>query len=98
MIRAESPRAADWLKVMGSREIAIKSPLPHLAILPDSRAWVFDMDLEALTPEQRARLIAHLAERFHLPVAEVEANLDQEGCPVLDEDVTVTISHPWRWI
>lgn len=97
-IREGCAREADWIKVFGSREVILKSPLPHPAVLPGSDvAFVFDIDLKELLPDQRARLINHLAQRFNLPVAEVEEGLDREGCPILDEDVTITVDHPQRW-
>ena len=98
-INEDSPRAADWLKVLGSREVAITSPQPVLASAPGIEAALFyQLDLSALTAEQRARLIAHLAERFHVPLAEVKRDLNQVGCPLLAEDLIVAVSQPWTWL
>lgn len=98
-IREGCPRYADWLAVLGTNEVAIQSPQPHLASAPGIEAAPFFLiDLAELTAEQRARLIKHLAQRFQVPEAEVERDLDAVGCPILDEDVTVTVFHPWRWL
>lgn len=97
-IRAGSPREADWLAVFGSREVVLKHPLPVEGSAPGvPHAFFYELDLTALTKEQRARLIAHLAARFQVPEHEVVQQLDQVGCPILDEDVTVTVTHPQKW-
>lgn len=97
-IREGSAREQDWLDVFGANEVTLKSPLPHLASAPGvPKALFFDLDLAALTDEQRGRLIAHLAQRFQVPEQEVAQDLDQEGCPILDEDVVVTVYHPQKW-
>lgn len=97
-IRQGCPREQDWLAVLGSREVVLKSPLPHLASAPGHpEALFFEMDLAALSGEQRARLIKHLSKRFGVPVSEVARDLDQVGCPILDEDVTVCVAHPQKW-
>jgi hypothetical protein len=93
-IREDSPRAADWIKVFGSREVTLQSPFPQMAKLPSGRRLVYQLDLKALDSEQRARLVAHIAERFHLPVESVDTDLESIGCSILGEDVTVIVSHP----
>jgi hypothetical protein len=51
-----------------------------------------------LTPEQRERMIQHLASKFGLDEQEVKDELDRVGCPVLDEGITVTVFNPQKWI
>lgn len=98
-IREDSPRAADWIKVLGSREAELKHPLPAIGVFPGVGAKEFyELDIAALTSEQRARLIAHLSERFQVPREEVESELDKVGCPILAEDIIITISSPGRWL
>lgn len=97
-IRQGCPREQDWLRVLGTNEVVLKSPVPHLASasgIPE--ALFFEMDLTALSSEQRTRLIKHLARRFHVPEQEVVRDLDRVGCPILDTDVTVTVYHPQKW-
>lgn len=96
-ISEKSSRYQEWLEVLGSNKVILKSPLPHRALLPHGNAMVFDMDLEALTSEQRGRLIAHLSRKFDVPLAEVERDLDTIGCPILASEITITIFHPQKW-
>ena len=97
-IRKDCPRYQDWINVLGTNEVVLKSPVPHLASAPGiPEAPFFEMDLTALSGEQRGRLISHLSQRFQVPEQEVERDLDRVGCPILDTDVTVTVYHPQKW-
>jgi hypothetical protein len=94
-----SPRAADWLKVFGGREIILKYPFARTGDFPGVGARDFyELDLAALTPEQRTRMIVHLASYFHLSEDEVQSTFDDVGCPILAEDVIVAIYNPIRWL
>lgn len=61
------------------------------------RSLVYLLDLDLITPEQRQRLVEHISRKWGLPAAEVEADLDAYGVPILDEDCIVTIHNPQRW-
>lgn len=99
IIRQGSPREQDWLQVLGSRKVELKAPFPQWKSAPGYPAALFyEIDLGALKPDQRARLIVHIARRFQVPVEEVERDLDAVGCPILAEDVGVMVFHPQRWI
>lgn len=91
-IRDDSPRAADWQKVFGrTTQIPITSWLPTHANLPVGRGVeVYMLDLDRITPDERQRLIEHLAGRFDIPRTQIEEVLDQ-GCPLLADDVIVAI-------
>lgn len=96
----EGQRAVVWRKIFGSDTIAIRSPFPTYTILPErGRSLVYELDIESLTSDQRGRLVAHIAERFSILAAEVEAQLDEIGCPILAIDVAVESNDaPWRWL
>lgn len=92
-------RAAEWEAVLGTARLHVRSPIPSRANLPGKPgAEIYLLDLELLTPEQRQRLVAHLAERFGLPVEFVEKNLDVQGVPILAEHCVVAISNPQKWL
>lgn len=98
-INEGSERAAAWTAVFGGRVVPLVSPFPHEASAPGiAAAWFYQIDVTAITPGQRARLVAHIASRFDIPEAEVDAALDTVGCPVLAEDVTVVVANPQKWI
>lgn len=98
-IREDSSRAPAWLEVFGSREIPLRSPFPHWASAPDVPAGLFfQLDLGELTPEQRERLVKFIAGKFSVDEQEVASTLDEVGCPILFEDVTVTVFNPQRWL
>lgn len=95
---ADPERAAAWREVFGGDTVILKSPIPGRANLPGKgETEVYEIDIAALTPEQRQRLITHLAAKFELDPDDVDGNLDQHGCPILSTDVWVTIHNPQRW-
>jgi len=97
-ISEKSERAEMWQTVLGDKTIPIRSPIPTKANLPGKpAASIYEMDIESLTGEQREKLIDYLAERFGIPKAEVAHDLDEVGCPILAEDIIVTIQNPQKW-
>lgn len=98
-ISEQSARYQEWCEVMGSNEIPLKSPFPIAASAPGVKAALFyQIDLTQITPEQRERMIKHIARKFDVDIEEVSSTLDTVGCPVLADDVIVVVSHPQRWI
>lgn len=98
-IDGDDERTAAWRAVFGDDTIPLRSPIPHMANLPGrGEELVYLLDIEALTADQRGRLVQHIASRFDYPAEEVDATLDDHGCPILAEHVTVTIANPWRWL
>jgi len=72
--------------------IPIENYLATRAKLPGhADALVYLLDLARITPDERARLVVRIAERFDMDEAEVELNLDASGCPILAEDAMVAI-------
>jgi hypothetical protein len=66
-IRADSDRAESWREVFGGDRCPVKSILPARANLPGKPdALIYEMDLAALTPKMRERLIQSIAKRFSL--------------------------------
>jgi hypothetical protein len=98
-INARSDRAFDFLTVFGRLTVNVTSPVANLVPLPghDELVRAFYLDLEMITPEERKRLVGHIANRFNVPPAEVEEGLDIVGMPILDSDCIVTVLHPQRW-
>lgn len=77
-------RAKDFAAVFGRTTVPVTSFFPTRANLPGKPgALIFLLDLARLTPDERARLIAHLAQRFGLAPADVAQDLDAQGVPIL---------------
>lgn len=51
---------------------------------------IYEMDLKAISDEQRQRLVESIAARFDLPPDQVAKNIDEEGVPILAEGVSVS--------
>ena len=88
-------RNQDWLTIFGSDTVPIKSPFATRTDLPKTpNARIYELNLNAITPDQRQALVAHIAKKFGYDPAYVEANLNDEGVPLLANDVTITIHRP----
>jgi hypothetical protein len=87
---------AEWKRIFGRPEVPIVSILPRLYDLPgfDEPQVAYDLDLAALTLEQRQKLVSFIAEQFDLETDEVEASLDTHGCPVHACGVFISTSDP----
>ena len=89
---ADPERAAMILEIYGSHEIPLLSPIPTYQSLPIGERLCYLVNLRCLTPEQRQRLVSHIAGRFNLDPTHVDSKLDQVGVPVLADNITVTSS------
>lgn len=98
-IRPDSERAQTWREVFGSTTVPIRSPSPVRANVANITDGLFyQIDLRQITPEQRARMVAHITRAFAIPAAEVDAALDSVGCPILADDVAVIEQSPQKWM
>ena len=88
-----SPRAANWQHIFGRlTDVPLCSPFPILVHVPDHQnALAYLLDVSLITPEERLRLVNHIAKYFSQTHAEVERDLDVHGVPILAEDVLVSI-------
>jgi hypothetical protein len=98
IINEKSTRYQEWLAIMGTNEIPLLTPIPQMVALPSGVAPCLWIDIAALTYEQKERMVKHLATKFSIPEQEVAHDLDGVGCPILDEEVTVVIFNPQKWI
>lgn len=83
-------RAAFWRGVLGTDTVPVVSVVPQWDKLPGfaEPALCYMLDLKALDAEMRQRLVGGIAERFELERAEVEAELDRAGVPVLFDNTS----------
>ncbi|MFW6136424.1 MAG: hypothetical protein ACOC7N_06345 [Chloroflexota bacterium] len=91
----DEERATLWRRVFGQPdgdhpEVPIVSLIPILVQVPRHKDLqrAYQLDLNAITTRQRARLVQALAERFGLSATDVAASIDQVGVPILARDVT----------
>jgi len=84
-----SPRAAGWQRIFGRlNNVPLTSSRLHLVRhQTEGLMYVYELDISALTPEERERLIDLLAEEFNLPRSEVASDVDEQGVPIRAEDV-----------
>ncbi len=89
---ADPERAAMFMEVFGSHTIPLLSFVPSWQSLPTGEQLCYLVNLRAITPDQRRRLVDYIARRFDYEPASVEAELDRIGMPVLAEHMTITSS------
>ncbi len=86
-----SARARDWIRVFGSLEVRLLGPATMQAFDPFGRLRAFyQVDLDALTPEQLERVVEHVALRFGIHREEIAETIADHGLPIAAEDVTVS--------
>ncbi len=91
-IRADSPRAARWMELLGSLTVPVRSPVTtEMAIYGHGVVDVYLVDVEKLTPEVFERIAAAFSAEYLLDIDVVRQRLrEPHGLPVLAEDCTVT--------
>ena len=93
----DEERAPLWRRVFRqpeheSPQVPIVSMVPITVRLPDhdTPQQAYQLDLNAITIRQRMRLVEEIAQAFNLDPADVAAELDDQGVPILARDVTVS--------
>jgi hypothetical protein len=87
-------RRAEFEEVFGTATVPVKGWLPFRASLPIGVREVYELDVDALEPEIRSRLVRHLAAKFGVDVAEADAVLAAEGLPILADSCVVSHDRP----
>jgi len=88
-----SPRAREWMEVLGTLTVRVLDPLPVRNCACGGYADFYRLDVASLSVEQRDRLCAHLTKRFDLPAPFVQHLMDNpdHGVPILADDVYVPL-------
>jgi len=85
-------RGAEWISVLGTATLPVKSPLPVRAQLPGiDNAEVYLVALDALQPGQLDKIVAHVSRKFGVPVEDVRQELKEHGMPILADDCSCAI-------
>ena len=94
-LHPDGPNYEHWHKVLGMTRVPLTSSKPIKAELgPEKDVEVYLLDLKAMTLRQRSNLLGFFAQKFGVPVYEVEAQFQKDGCPIRAADVIV--SHDMR--
>ena len=89
-------RYQEWISVFVTNEIPLVSPLyDFIEITGRGGEAVYMLDVKALTPEQRERLVKHLSAKFGVSEQEVNEQLDSIGCPILTDDIMTSSDMMW---
>lgn len=85
-------RRAAFEKIFGSAVVPVKSPATSMAEVEGlGQQPVYQLDLEAIGPDARARLAEHLAAKFGAGPDLVEKILAEQGLAILAEGCIVAI-------
>jgi hypothetical protein len=91
-LRTSSENYVSWSSVFPTGSVPLKSARSYLVNLGEEKSVeVYDLNLQAMTLRQRARLLSFLAQKFGEPVYAVEAEIERKGFPIRASDVVVTI-------
>ncbi len=85
-------RRAAFEKVFGTAVVPVKSATPVPAEVAGlGRQMAYQLDLEAIGPDARARLVEHLAAKFGVEPEAVDATLSEQGLAILAEGCVVSV-------
>lgn len=84
-----------WRRVFGINEAPITSVVPQPAYIPGKgEELVYWLDMEAISEDQRERLVQVIAKKFNVAEFVVMQELEETGLPILAEHVvTITTSN-----
>lgn len=89
----DEERRALWSDVFPDGRVPIKVPVAYEVSVPvKGQTLAYELDLDALSDEQRQGVVETISRAFNLPIEDVEDNIKEIGVPVLDEGVTVTVT------
>ncbi|MGJ3241131.1 MAG: hypothetical protein ACFE0Q_20645 [Anaerolineae bacterium] len=94
-----SDRADMWFRIFGNLTVPVQSFIPHCATLPgfDEPQRVYMLKLDAISDEERERLIDEIAQKFNADRETVATVLASDGMPILASDCIITVHNPQRW-
>lgn len=82
-----------WQEVFDGDACPVTSIVPRWGDFPGiGTAQFYNLDMKAITDEQRQKLIRSIADKFNLTIDEVAADIGQVGVPILAADVVVSSS------
>ena len=85
-----SPRYQDWRSILQSDEVPILNPKSTEVRLGTETTQVYRVDLDRLEKAQLARLLTWIADRFGCKRSAAFAELESNGFPIREADVTVS--------
>jgi hypothetical protein len=89
----KSPRYADWLAILGSSKVPLKSTTSFECRLGETgRDRVYALDLADLSVPQHDRLVKFICMKSGLNRPEVLDELIKKGFPIRTSDVVLTFS------
>src|SRR5262249_13776611 len=87
-----SPRYENWRGILGTDEVPIMLPFGYKALFGEESVSAYDLNLDALSPEQRERLIAWIAKEYGDSREKIEEGLNEFGFPIREADVIVAFN------
>jgi hypothetical protein len=92
-LNPNSPRYETWARILAGDEVPLVKPVASRANLGDEKnVEVYVLDIQRLTADQRDRLVQWVAEKFGVPPAAVNEQLESVGFPIREADVIVAFS------
>ena len=90
-LNPEGPNYETWRQIF-HRDVPLQSPVPVMATLGENeRVEVYLLQLQALTLGQRSKLLTIVAQKFGVPVYEVEKQFRTRGFPIRATDVHIAV-------
>ncbi len=85
----DSERVEEFTAIFGGPTVPVTSIQPEELVANKKTAMVFYIDLNAITEEQRGRLVAHLAQKHGLTPDWVDYSLNLTGFFIIAQNVLI---------
>jgi hypothetical protein len=85
------PNYEHWFRIFGRKTVPVLSPTPTRATSGEEKdVEVYLLNIRAMTLHQRARLLGFIANKFGVPIFEVQQQIERDGFPIRANDVILS--------
>jgi hypothetical protein len=92
ILNPRGPNYEHWFRIFGhNNSVPLVSPEKKLATLgAEKDVEVYLLNLNGMTLHQRARLLGFIANKFNVPIFEVQKQIERDGFPIRANDVILS--------
>lgn len=85
------PNYAEWFRIFAHNAVPLVSPEKSRAPMgAEKDVEVYLLNLKGMTLHQRARLLGFIANKFEVPIFEVQKQIERDGFPIRANDVILS--------
>jgi hypothetical protein len=90
ILNPRGPNYETWFRVFGHNHVPLKSAQSIRATFGEENVEAYLLNLNGMTLHQRARLLGFIANKFNVPIFEVQKQIERDGFPIRANDVILS--------